>query len=140
MGFHASNSMVNKIIAINVAVHIFKLFSSSPGSIIQLFGLSPKLVVTHFYVWQPLTYMFLHADFWHIFFNMLMLWFFGNALESMWGPRKFLKYYISCGLGGAVFSAIFTFNGPPVIGASAAVFGLYLAYAMLFPNSYVYLY
>jgi membrane associated rhomboid family serine protease len=84
--------------------------------------------------------MFLHADFWHIFFNMLMTWFLGTTLESVWGPKRFLKYYISCGLGGAVFSAVFTFGGPPVIGASGAVFGLYLAYAMLFPNNYVYIY
>ncbi len=140
MGVHASNSMVNKIIAVNIAVHLFKSFSSSPAAIIHLLGLSPKLVVTQLYVWQPLTYMFLHADFWHIFFNMLMAWFLGNTLESVWGPKKFLKYYISCGLGGAVFSAIFTFSGPPVIGASAAVFGLYLAYAMLFPNNYVFIY
>ncbi len=137
---YASNSMVNKIIAVNVIVHIFKALSSSPLTIIHVFGLSPTLVVTQFYVWQPFTYMFLHADFMHIFFNMLMTWFLGNTLESAWGPKRFLKYYIVCGLGGAVFSAIFTFSGPPVIGASAAVFGLYLAYAMMFPNSYVYIY
>jgi membrane associated rhomboid family serine protease len=61
-------------------------------------------------------------------------------VESVWGRRRFLKYYIACGLGGAAFSAIFTFNGPPVIGASAAVFGLYLAYAMMFPDNTIYLY
>lgn len=135
-----TGSAVNLIILVNVIIHLGKSFSSSPMSIVYLFGLSPSLVVTKFYIWQPFTYMFLHADFMHIFFNMLMTWFLGNTLEAVWGPRRFLVYYLVCGLGGAVFSAIFTFHGPPVIGASAAVFGLYLAFAMIFPNMYVYLY
>jgi hypothetical protein len=59
-------------------------------------------------------------------------------VETVWGRRRFLKYYIACGLGGAVFSVIFTFNGPPVIGASGAAFGLCLAYVMMFPDNYVY--
>jgi membrane associated rhomboid family serine protease len=137
---HASNTVVNWIILANILVHFVKAFSSSPMTIVYLFGLSPRLVVTKFFLWQPFTYMFLHADFWHIFFNMLMTWFLGNTLESVWGRQRFLKYYVVCGLGGAAFSAVFTFNGPPVIGASAAVFGLYLAYAVMFPNNYVYLY
>ena len=137
---HASNTMVNWIILVNVLVHFIKALSTSPMSIVHLFGLSPRLVLTRAFVWQPFTYMFLHADFWHIFFNMLMTWFLGNTVESVWGRRRFLKYYIACGLGGAAFSAIFTFNGPPVIGASAAVFGLYLAYAMMFPDNTIYLY
>jgi membrane associated rhomboid family serine protease len=137
---NVSGSMVNRIILLNVVIHVAKAFASSPMSIVYLFGLSPALVVTKFYIWQPITYMFLHADFMHIFFNMLMTWFLGTTLEAVWGPRKFLTYYLVCGLGGAAFSAVFTFNGPPVIGASAAVFGLYLAYAMIFPNNYVYLY
>jgi membrane associated rhomboid family serine protease len=137
---HTSLTMVNWIILVNVVVHLVKALSTSPMAIIHLFGLSPKLVLTRGFVWQPLTYMFLHADFWHIFFNMLMTWFLGNTMESVWGRRRFLKYYIACGLGGAAFSAIFTFGGPPVIGASAAVFGLYLAYAMMFPDNTIYLY
>jgi membrane associated rhomboid family serine protease len=136
----APNSMVGRIILFNVIVHVAKYFASSPMAVVGLFGLSPSLVVSKFYVWQPLTYMALHADVWHIFFNMLMTWFLGMTLETIWGARRFLIYYVVCGLGGAAFSFVFTFHGPPVIGASAAVFGLYLAYAMLFPNNYVYLY
>jgi membrane associated rhomboid family serine protease len=136
---YTPNSMVNRIILANVIVHVAKYFAPSPMAIVYLFGLSPSAVVTKFYVWQPLTYMILHADIWHIFFNMLMTWFLGTTLESVWGPKRFLKYYIVCGLGGAAFSFIFTFNGPPVIGASAAVFGLYLAYAIMFPDNYVYI-
>lgn len=137
---YTPSTTVNKIILLNVIVHVAKYFASAPMAIVYYFGLSPSIVVTKFYVWQPLTYMFLHADFWHIFFNMLMTWFLGTTLERVWGPKRFLIYYIVCGLGGAAFSFIFTFDGPPVIGASAAVFGLYLAYAMMFPDNYVYLY
>jgi membrane associated rhomboid family serine protease len=132
--------MVNWIILANVAVHVLKMFAQSPTAVYQLLGLTPRLVFTKLFVWQPLTHMFLHADFTHIFFNMLMTWFLGNAIETVWGPKRFLKYYIACGLGGAVFSTIFTFNGPPIIGASGAVFGLYIAYAMIFPDSYVFVY
>jgi membrane associated rhomboid family serine protease len=134
------NTAVNWIIFTNLLIHLAKRFSASPMAVDQLFGLSPRLVVTKFFLWQPLTYMFLHFDILHLFFNMLMTWFLGNAMEAVWGSKKFVKYYIVCGLGGAAFSAIFTFNGPPVIGASAAVFGLYLAYAMVFPDSYVFIY
>jgi len=136
-GWH---TMVNWIILVNVAMHVVKLLAISPTAVYQLFGLTPRLVFTKLFLWQPLTYMFLHADFMHLFFNMLMMWFLGNAMETVWGPRRFLKYYIVCGLGGALFSAIFTFNGPPVVGASGAVFGLYIAYAMVFPDSYVFVY
>ena len=138
-GHHLSNSVTNKLILATVIVHLLKGMSSDPMAIVHLFGLSPKLVVTQFFIWQPITYMFLHADFMHLFFNLLMTWMLGNTLESVWGSRKFLKYYISCGLGGAAFSAIFSFAGPPVIGNSGAVFGLYLAYAVMFPNNYVYI-
>lgn len=133
------NTMVNWIILVNVVVHVVKQFAMSPMAVYQLFGLTPRLVFTNGYLWQPLTYMVLHDGVMHLFFNMLMMWVFGNAIEAYWGPRRFLKYFIVCGLGGAAFSTIFTFSGPPVIGASGAVFGLYIAQAMIFPDSYVYL-
>ena len=132
-----TNSVVNKIIVANVIVFFLEFVLS--GEFLRIFALTPKLVVKNFYFWQPFTYMFLHGGFWHLFFNMLMTWFLGTTLESVWGGRRFLKYYFACGVGGAVFSMILTFN-VSVIGASAAVFGLYLAYAILFPNNYVYIY
>jgi membrane associated rhomboid family serine protease len=82
--------------------------------------------------------MFLHGGFMHLLFNMLMLFFLGSTLETVWGGRHFLKYYIVCGIGAGLFSMVFSYNNP-VVGASGAVFGLYLAYAMVFPNNYVYL-
>jgi membrane associated rhomboid family serine protease len=136
-GSYFSNGMVNKLIVANVLV--FLLSAIFPVQLLNIFALTPRDVVQKFFFWQLLTYMFLHGSFFHIFFNMLMTWFMGNTLESVWGGQKLLKYYLTCGLGGALFFMIFNFNSI-VIGASAAVFGLYLAYAILFPNNYVYIY
>lgn len=135
-GGYFSNNVVNKLIIANVAVYLLQ-FVFQP-SFQRIFALTPADVFTKLYIWQPLTYMFLHSMYsiWHLFFNMLITWFFGSALESVWGGQRFLKYYITCGLGGALFFMIFNSNGS-VVGASGAVFGLYLAYAMLFPNNYV---
>ena len=88
-GGYVPNSMVNRIILANIIVHLFKFISSNPMGIIGIFGLSPRLVVQEFFIWQPITYMFLHANFMHIFFNMLMTWFLGMTLESVWGGKRF---------------------------------------------------
>lgn len=83
--------------------------------------------------WTLLTYMFVHGDFFHLFFNMLVLFFFGPPLEGMWGGREFLKFYVVAGLGGALFSYLFAFE-MGVLGASAAVYGVMLAFAMNWPD------
>lgn len=83
--------------------------------------------------WTPLTYMFVHGGFFHLFFNMLILFFFGPPLEGMWGSREFLKFYVISGLGGALFSYVFAFDSA-VVGASAAIYGVMLAFAMNWPN------
>ena len=83
--------------------------------------------------WTLVTYAFVHGGFFHLFFNMLVLFFFGPPLESMWGGREFAKFYAISGLGGAVFSYLFAFE-VGVVGASAAVYGVMLAFAMNWPN------
>ena len=97
----------------------------------------------HFYPWQILTYMFLHGGFLHIFFNMLALWMFGVELEHLWGSRRFLVYYLLCGVGGAVTNLIVApliGQTAPTVGASGAVFGVLLAFGVLFPDRPIYLY
>jgi membrane associated rhomboid family serine protease len=136
LGF-ITGSVVNQIIIINVIIFILELFLSRTTPFIAFFGLMPRLVVTKGYVWQVVTYMFLHGGFWHLFLNMFIIWMFGTPLESVWGSDRFLKYYIACGLGGAAFSFIFAFN-TTVIGASGAGYGILLAYAVLFPDSEIY--
>jgi membrane associated rhomboid family serine protease len=92
--------------------------------------------------WSPLSYMFVHMSFGHLFMNMLVLFFFGPPLESRWGSRFFIKYYLITGLSGALFSALlYPWVGAiPIIGASGAIFGLLVAFAMNWPNSKIYLY
>ncbi len=134
---YISNNIVNKIIVANVIVFLLQVIFRPQFT--SIFALTPRAVVHDFYFWQLLTYMFLHGGFFHLFINMLITWFFGSALATVWGSQKFLKYYLTCGLGGGIFFMIFNFNGF-VVGASGAVFGLYVAYAILFPNNRVYIY
>jgi membrane associated rhomboid family serine protease len=103
------------------------------GWINEYLALTPKLVLTRGYVWQMVSYMFLHYDFWHIALNMFVIWMFGRTLEQIWGGQRFLIFYLACGIGGALFSFLFAYN-TSVIGASAAAYGILLAFAILFPN------
>ena len=93
----------------------------------------------YFHWWQPLTYMFMHGGFWHIFVNMYTLVIFGVIVERLIGTRKFLIFYLVCGLCAAaahvgVASLTGSFN-TPTVGASGAIYGVLVAYAMLFPDS-----
>lgn len=125
---------VKRLLIANVAVFIV-----TPLLIQPLFGyLAFDPALTLFRPWTPLTYMFVHAGFWHLLINMLGLFFFGPALESHWGSREFLKYYLCCGLGGAAFCFIFAWNAP-VVGASAAIFGVMLAFALNWPDVPIYI-
>lgn len=90
--------------------------------------------------WTLFTYMFLHGGFSHILFNMLALWMFGSMLERVLGSREFLKYYLLTGLGGGLCYALFNMgSGVPTVGASGAIYGLLLAYAVLFPDNIIYI-
>lgn len=88
--------------------------------------------------WTLVTYMFVHGGLWHLFFNMLGLFFFGPPLEARWGGREFLKFYLICGLGAAVASVIFV-PGAAIVGASGAVFGVMLAFALNWPDAPIYI-
>ena len=89
--------------------------------------------------WQPLTYMFMHGSFTHLFFNMFSLWMFGAVLERCWGTRRFVVYYLVCGIGAGLLNMLMP--GLHVsVGASGAVYALLLAFGMMFPNEYIYLY
>jgi len=98
---------------------------------------------TNFWPWQLITYMFLHGGFWHIFFNMLMLWMFGMELEYTWGSAKFLTYYLLCGVGAGVANLLVApllGQVGPTVGASGAVFGILIAFGMLWPDRPIYVY
>jgi membrane associated rhomboid family serine protease len=131
-----SAGVVSKIVIANIAVFILEILLSNTNFIVYL-GLSPRLVVTRGFVWQVVTYMFLHGGFWHLFLNMFIIWMFGSQLEAVWGSKRFLQYYVVCGIGGAILSFVFAFNSL-VIGASGAGYGILLAYAVLFPYNQIY--
>lgn len=85
---------------------------------------------------QLVTHMFMHGSMGHLFFNMLALFFFGPNVESVWGPKKFLLFYFFCGIG-AMVGHLLLGGGSPVVGASGAIAGVLLAFAVLFPNAQV---
>jgi membrane associated rhomboid family serine protease len=112
-------------------------------------GLRPADVVGGFRLWQPLTYMFLHGGLSHLLFNMLSLWMFGVELERMWGTTFFTRYYLICGVGAAVTTILLSFlpgslgaglYASLTIGASGAIYGILMAYALYFPNRNIYMY
>jgi membrane associated rhomboid family serine protease len=207
-GFTWLTPVIKNLLIINILVHVARMAigNAYPGSdIADLFGLRfPG--AENFRIYQVVTYMFLHGDFWHLFFNMFILWMFGKPIEEMFGTRRFLIYFFVTGIGAAVlhyaviyfvdfrpmFQYINAFLANPdvytlndvmeshpkglynfgrvkaeimaggynvsqsvvilqsykaalisqynVIGASGAVFGILLAFGMMFPNSVIYLY
>ncbi len=131
---------VKWIIIANVAIFIGTSFAPW---VIDYFGLIPARVIRNGWIWQLVTYMFLHGGALHILFNMLGLWMFGVELERRWGTRFFLQYYAVTGIGGGLtfllvsllpFSATAPAYYTPAVGASGALFGLLLAYAMYWPE------
>ena len=106
-------------------------------------GLTPALFWDGFpkFIYQIFTYMFLHAGLWHIFFNMLALWMFGTEIEHTWGTRSFARFYFICGLAGALGTLlVFPHQPIPTIGASGAVWGILVAYWLMYPDRNLYLY
>lgn len=87
-----------------------------------------------FQVWQLVTYMFLHANLGHIFMNLFALWMFGQAIENYWGTRRFVWYYFLTGIGAAILHMVVGGGGAPTVGASGAVYGILLAFGMMFPE------
>jgi len=143
--FPSFSGAVRGLILACVGVYIVQvaLVVIGPGSdlapslerkFVMIFGLVPWLVL-HGWVWQPVTYLFLHGDPFHILFNMLALWMFGTTLEQDWGSRRFLQYYFLTGVGAGVLTFLVSIRSQtPTIGASGAIYGLLLAYAVLHPN------
>ena len=147
---------VKNIIIINIMIMI--MTSLNEEFMVEKFALfyptSP-----FFHWWQPVTHMFMHGGFWHLFFNMYTLYIFGSVLERVWGPKKFLIFYFVTGLGAAAIHtgvewiqmqgwlaqaaegshsalmAIHSLKMTPTVGASGAIYGVLMGYAMLYPDS-----
>jgi membrane associated rhomboid family serine protease len=140
------STALKALIAANVGVFLLTMLDPA---LVPMLGLVPEAVLHGFRIWQLGTYLFVHGGFFHIIFNMLALWMFGTELERMWGTRAFLKFYFVTGVGAGVLTVLFSLLPfgfaqqvyySVVIGASGAIFGLLLAYAMSFPNRPIYMY
>jgi membrane associated rhomboid family serine protease len=140
------SNAIKALIGANVLVFLFTSFV--PSARLSL-GLVPVWVVHQFRVWQLVTYMFVHGGLLHLLFNMFALWMFGAELERLWGTRFFLKFYFVTGIGAGLLTVLFSmlplgFTGQlyvsDIIGASGAIFGLLLAFALYFPDQPVYMY
>jgi membrane associated rhomboid family serine protease len=113
-------------------------FALNPLSGIDAFGRP-----FNFQIWQLITYQFMHGGFSHILFNMFALWMFGMEIENIWGSKKFLIYYLICGIAAGLAQLFIAplYSTPAVtIGASGAIFGVMIAFAMLFPDRHIFLY
>lgn len=127
--------VTKNILIINILMWI--LTELRPDLMFGLFSLyfptSP-----HFHFWQPVTHMFMHANFTHLFLNMFSFLMFGCSLERQWGPRKYTLFYFVTGLGAAALQlGVMALSGShaPMVGASGAVFGILMGYAMLYPDT-----
>jgi membrane associated rhomboid family serine protease len=134
------SSAIKTLIAANVLMFLATLVAPS---LIRVLGLTPAFVIYRLWIWQAGTYMFLHAGVFHILFNMLALWMFGAELERVWGTRNFVKFYFVCGIGAGLLTVAFSLlplefaqalQGATIIGASGAIYGLLLAFAMYYPD------
>jgi membrane associated rhomboid family serine protease len=131
-GGFALTPVVKRLLFANVAV--FLVTWMVPGPIEEWLAFSPHNLSRF---WGVFTYMFVHAGFGHLFFNMLALFFFGPPLEARWGGREFFQYYLICGLGGVLLSFLLAPSG--IVGASAAIYGIMLAFALAWPDAPIYI-
>ena len=131
-----SQSVIRTLISINAALFLIRYLMVGQFDTLNL-GLSSDPEI-----WQPITYMFVHGDFFHIFMNMFVLWMFGTEMESIWGGKKFLQYYLCTGIGSGLVWLMFNYgrNYSILIGASGAIYGILLAYGLMFPNRKVLIY
>jgi len=149
------STALKAIIGLNVLMFVVQLMLPITT---ELFGLHPAWIVHarstgapehSLWVWQVATYMFLHGGIFHIVFNMLALWMFGAELERKWGTPYFLKFYFVTGIGAGFLTVLFStlpfgfaqqVQHSVVIGASGAIYGLMLAWAMIYPHRPIYMY
>ncbi len=132
---------IKNLILANVIIWFMEVVNRGLGNfLIVNFALSPADVIYHFKIWQLVSYMFLHdpSGIMHILFNMIFLWMFGVELEREWGTREFLKFYFITGIGAGIFNLIL--SPATTIGASGAIYGVMLAYALRWPNRMIYIY
>lgn len=126
--------MVKRLLIANTVIFVVTLIVGE-RIMFEWFAFQPRDIV--FRPWGPFTYMFLHGGLMHLAMNMIVLFFFGPPLESRWGEKEFLRFFVICGLGGVALSCLFL--PAAIVGASAATYGVMLAFAMNWPNIPIYI-
>ena len=151
-GFSVFPPVIKNLLIINVAVFFIQMIANNlmlGGKPLwyllnMWFALNPISDGFNFQIWQLITYQFMHGGFSHILFNMFALWMFGMEIENYWGPKKFLTYYLLCGIVAGIFqlfiSPLFGDSPAVTIGASGAVYGVLIAFGLMFPDRYIFLY
>jgi membrane associated rhomboid family serine protease len=155
-GFSFFPPVIKNLLIINTVVFVLTLlmrslnFDGIPGEYIiyRWFALNPISggkagIPYNFQVWQLITYQFMHANFTHILFNMIYLWMFGIEVENLWGSRKFLYFYLMCGVAAGLcqlFLSPLLGDTSYTVGASGSIYGVLIAFALFFPNRFIYLY
>lgn len=134
--------IIQHLIIANVAVFMLQLALGWKFELLA--SLTPEAVWTRGAVWQPFTYMWLHGGLMHLLFNMLSLWMFGSTLAMAWGPQRFLRFYLMCGVGAGLLIATYPYLlyavgmpaavSIPTLGASGAIYGVLLAYSLTWPD------
>jgi len=143
IGMPQLTPVVKWLLIVNVAIFFISFpIAAARAFFFSWFSVFPVTVGMALQLWRPVTYQFLHAGPFHIFWNMLVLYFFGPMLERFWGSRKFLLFYLLCGAAGGIFYPLLALSGwldiGPLVGASGAILGTLAAGAILFPNIIVY--
>lgn len=157
-GFSFFPPMLKKLIIANVVVFFFQMifdnliFGGYPGAYLlsRYFYLNPINGIDaagypyNFQVWQLISYQFMHANFSHILFNMFALWIFGMEIENMMGSKRFLIFYLTAGVGAGLLQVVMPWimgeGMGPTLGASGAVYGVMVAFALFFPDRYIFIY
>jgi membrane associated rhomboid family serine protease len=131
--------MVQRLLIANVVAWLAQMFLESSG--VPITALCAVSVSGFFsgLLWQPFTYMWLHGGAMHLLFNMFGLWMFGGTLESVWGGRRFLRFYLTCGVGAGfiilAWNSLFPDQyGVPTLGASGAIYGVLTAFSLMWPD------
>ena len=168
--FQSIPTITKNLLIINVLAYLATLVLGPSGVDLTEWGGLHFFMASHFHLYQFLTYQFLHGSFTHLFFNMFALWMFGVVMEQVWGPRKFVLYYLLCGIGAGLVQEVAQFvnfylrissqdasvglidlfqigsmvsqqlNGWATIGASGAVYAILLAFGMTFPENRLYMF
>ena len=129
---------VQWLIALCVAIYFLQLTVVGANDMIALLGFQARELTARW--WTAVTYMFVHGGFWHVALNMYMLFLFGPRVEREWSPAEFTRFFLLCGLGGLLLHLLLFRDGAMLIGASAAVYGVALAYARRWPDDEIYLF